>query len=82
MVPVDYEIGMKCSSLREHDLADAGALIKMKGYTDPEFLYQRCRKYGLDIDSSAVLSGFGAAYGNEWLADYLASGADWFLAAF
>ncbi|GAB2026170.1 DUF6036 family nucleotidyltransferase [Lactovum odontotermitis] len=74
--PLEYVLGLKLIANRDKDQADIGKIINFLHEKDAFKLLDKLHNMSLDVDSSALLAGFGEAYGDDWLEEYFINNAD------
>jgi hypothetical protein len=74
--PLEYVLGLKLIANRDKDQADIGKIITYLDEEDAFALVDKLHEMKLDVDSSALLAGFGEAYGDDWLEEYFINNAD------
>lgn len=66
-----YILGMKLESARDHDIEDAGTIIKSENLDDVIEVFKALKDMSFQTDISLLLEAFEIAYGEEWLTNYL-----------
>lgn len=66
-----YMLGMKLESARDHDIEDAGTIIKSENLDDVIEVFKALKDMSFQTDISLLLEAFEIAYGEEWLTNYL-----------
>ena len=66
-----YILGMKLESARDHDIDDAGTIIRSENLDDVIKVFKTLEDMDFQIDISLLLEAFEIAHGEEWLTNYL-----------